>query len=260
MSSSALAGDIVVRSGWRDGRGLFASMKPGQVLDVPAGGGAQSAALTRLGYQVCSLDLFPRHDRDPGQSWVCADANASLPFHDSSFDYVLSREGIEHLENQMGFVRECSRVLRPGGTLVLTTPNVMHLTARFSTLLSGQRNLRRGLLNEVQTLRGARNGRFYHGHAFLLDYFRARYMVRLAGLAKIRVHTDRLSPTAVFLYPFAPLLWLSMKYSVAASRRNARRPGHRSPPPEVMNEIIGHVLSPALLLGKRMIVVAEKEV
>jgi len=256
---SLLPGDVVVRERFGSRRGLFGSMNPGRVLDVPAGGGEQSAALAALGYRVISADLFPRRDHRAELGWVCADANGRFPFRDESFDYVLSREGIEHLENQMGFVRECARVLRPGGTLVLTTPNVMHLAARVSTLLSGQRNLRRGLVNEVQTLRGGSGGRLYHGHAFMLDYFRARYMMRLAGLTRIEVFSDRRSPTSIAASPLIPLLWCAMKFSVAVSARNARRPGHRPPPRAVTDEIMRHVLSPALLYGKRMILVAEKE-
>ena len=88
----------------------------------------------------------------------------------------------------MGFLRECARVLKPGGKIIVTTPNIMHLAARMSAFLTGQRNLRRGLINEVQTLRGRNGARIYHGHAFLLDYFRARYMIRLAGFDKLEVY------------------------------------------------------------------------
>ncbi len=42
-----------------------------------------------------------------------------------------------------------------------------------------------------------------------------------------------------------------MKFSAATSARNARRPGHRMPRAEVTREIIGHVLSPALLYPRR---------
>lgn len=254
-----MEGDVVVR---RRGRisGLFSAMKPGVVLDVPAGGAVQSRALSELGYRVVSVDLFPRAQPAPASEWVCADANDVMPFRDAAFDYVLSREGIEHLEDQMGFIRNCARVLRPGGKIVLTTPNLMHLSARASGFLTGQRNLRRGLINEIQTPRSRNFGqrRIYHGHAFMLDYYRARYMMRLAGFDHLEVYTDRWSPTSVAMSPVVPILWMAMKFSTAASARNSRRPGHRPPPGDVMREIIGHVLSPALLYGKRMVIVAER--
>ena len=152
-------------------------------------------------------------------------------------------------------------MLRPGGRIVLTTPNMMHLAARASGFLTGQLNLRRGLINEVQTPRGQKNGPPYHGHVFMLDYYRARYMMRLAGFDRLEVYTDRWShdfsrdgaDRCRYSAPFA------MKFSVRASARtNARRPGHRAPPEDVMREMFRHVLSPALLFGKRMIIVAEK--
>jgi SAM-dependent methyltransferase len=235
-------------------------MEPGVVLDIPAGGAIQSRALSDLGYRVVSVDLFPAASREQTSTWICADANEVLPFRDAAFDYVLSREGIEHLEDQMGFLRNCARVIRPGGKLVLTTPNLMHLSARASAFLTGQRNLRRGLVNEIQTPR-TRNpvgGRVYHGHVFMLDYYRARYMMRLAGFDHLEVFTDRWSPTSLAMSPLVPVLWLAMKFSAAASSRNARRPGHRPPRDEVTREIIGHVLSSALLYGKRMVIVAER--
>ena len=238
--------------------GLFGAATPGAVLDISAGGAVQSRALARLGYRVFSIDLFAPADRVPGTSWICADANRALPFRDASFDHVLSREGIEHLEDQMGFLRNCARVLRPGGRIVLTTPNMMHLAARASAFLTGQRNLRRGLINEIQTPRTQKPGAFYHGHAFMLDYYRARYMMRLAGFERLEVYTDRWSATSVAMAPIVPILWMAMKSSVAASARNARRPGHRPPRDDVTREIVRHVLSPALLFGKRMIIVAER--
>lgn len=238
--------------------GLFGAAAPGSVLDIPAGGAVQSRALATLGYRVFSIDLFAPANRAPGTSWICADANRALPFRDGAFDYVLSREGIEHLEDQMGFLRNCARVLRPGGRIVLTTPNMMHLAARASGFLTGQRNLRRGLISEIQTPRTQKQGPFYHGHVFMLDYYRARYMMRIAGFDRLEVYTDRWSPTSVAMSPIVPILWLAMKFSVAVSLRNASRPGHRAPREDVTREIMRHVLSPALLFGKRMIIVAER--
>jgi SAM-dependent methyltransferase len=46
-----------------------------------------------------------------------------LPYRDGAFDVVANLQTIEHLHDQPGFVAECARVLRPAGTLLMTTPN-----------------------------------------------------------------------------------------------------------------------------------------
>lgn len=228
-------------------------------LDLPAGAGGESARLERMGFEVISADLFPPSAGASGSRWVRADCNAPLPFRTGAFDAVLSREGIEHFENQAGFVRECARVLRPGGRIVLTTPNVMHLGARLSALLTGQRTMRRGLANEVETLRGRSAGRFYHGHIFLIDYFRLRYLMRLAGFNAIEIYTDRFSPSSLALAWVVPAMYFASRGAVAAFGRKARQHHRAVAPPALTAEIMHHIFSPALLFGKRMIVTALRE-
>ncbi|MGW0516398.1 methyltransferase domain-containing protein [Crossiella sp. NPDC003009] len=48
---------------------------------------------------------------------------AALPLADGAVDVVANLQVIEHLWDQPGFLAECLRVLRPGGRLLLTTPN-----------------------------------------------------------------------------------------------------------------------------------------
>jgi SAM-dependent methyltransferase len=237
---------------------LFERTERGLLLDVPAGEGSESARLSAMGFEVVSVDLFAVHS-DAVHRWVRADCNATLPFRSAAFSAVFSREGIEHFENQAGFVRECARVLRPGGRIVITTPNLMHLAARVSMMLTGQRTMRRGLANEVETLRARPAGRFYHGHIFLIDYFRLRYLMRLAGFTQIEVYTDRFSPSSLMLGWIAPVAYAASRAAVAAFRRKAVQRRRAVAPADVTKEIMDHVFSPALLFGKRMIVTGVRE-
>jgi SAM-dependent methyltransferase len=76
---------------------------------------------------VAGLDLDLQSLRHVGRTYpevrpVRANLVA-LPFADACTDVVVSSQVVEHLWDQDGFVRECARVLRPGGRLVVTTPN-----------------------------------------------------------------------------------------------------------------------------------------
>jgi SAM-dependent methyltransferase len=53
-----------------------------------------------------------------------------LPYVDSRFDAVISMEVIEHVVDPLPWLKEVLRVLRPGGTLFLTTPNYASLTLK----------------------------------------------------------------------------------------------------------------------------------
>lgn len=64
-----------------------------------------------------------------------------LPYQDSTFDLVTCTEVIEHLEHYRFTLREMYRVLKPGGTLVLSTPNILNLKSRIRFLFFGFYNL-----------------------------------------------------------------------------------------------------------------------
>jgi 2-polyprenyl-3-methyl-5-hydroxy-6-metoxy-1,4-benzoquinol methylase len=61
-----------------------------------------------------------------------------VPLEDDVADVVAAVETIEHLENPRAFVRELVRLARPGGWVVVTTPNQRSLLSLFSLLLKGQ--------------------------------------------------------------------------------------------------------------------------
>lgn len=70
----------------------------------------------------------------PSPAPVCLDATRELPFRAESFAGVLAGELIEHVYDPVALLRECHRVLAPGGLLVLTTPNLAALQDRVGFL------------------------------------------------------------------------------------------------------------------------------
>jgi len=95
-------------------------LRGGRILDVACGSGYGTAMLGAVGVDV-SLEALRYARRHPAP-YVAADA-ARLPFADAAFDAVVSFETIEHLADPDRFVAECARVLKPGGRLLVSTPN-----------------------------------------------------------------------------------------------------------------------------------------
>jgi 2-polyprenyl-3-methyl-5-hydroxy-6-metoxy-1,4-benzoquinol methylase len=109
------------------------------VLDVGAGAGAFSQRLADLGYSVTALDVDP-------QKWIPKDIpflvldidkgiKASVA---NTYDSVCCLEVIEHVENPWNLLREIYSVTKPGGYLLLSTPNITSFLSRALFFLTGR--------------------------------------------------------------------------------------------------------------------------
>lgn len=97
------------------------------VLDAGCGEGYGAALLASAARRVVALD-YDRHTachaaRRYPELGIVRGNLAALPLASSSLDVVACLQVIEHLWDQPGFLAECARVLRPGGRLLVTTPN-----------------------------------------------------------------------------------------------------------------------------------------
>jgi SAM-dependent methyltransferase len=122
--------------------------RAGRLLDVPAGEGAFAEQAKRLGYTVCCGDIDPSRFRANGIEFTQVDLNARWPYPSNSFDYVVSIEAVEHLENPWHLVREANRVLKNQGILFLTTPNILTIKSRLSYFLNGYPNYFHFMVNQ----------------------------------------------------------------------------------------------------------------
>ena len=119
---------------WREGqerrlrliRAAAPALESATVLVDGCGLGMYVRALQPYAARVVGLDIEwerVRNGRQAGLRSLLAGAAERLPFHEGSFDLVLSHEVLEHVQDDRAAVREIIRVLRPGGRLVLFTPN-----------------------------------------------------------------------------------------------------------------------------------------
>lgn len=94
-----------------DRAALIARFANGKVLDVGC-----SQMRFNLSNSI-GIDIVPSRNAD-----ILADAQY-LPFRGNLFDTIVAGELLEHLQNPCHFLDEVKRVLKPGGRLIVTTPN-----------------------------------------------------------------------------------------------------------------------------------------
>jgi 2-polyprenyl-3-methyl-5-hydroxy-6-metoxy-1,4-benzoquinol methylase len=99
-----------------------------RVLDVGCGEGRFAAELARAGAEVVGIDVAAEPLRraralHPELDLRLVRAEAAWPLRDASFDVVWAGEVIEHIADTAGWLSEVRRVLRPGGALLLSTPD-----------------------------------------------------------------------------------------------------------------------------------------
>ena len=99
------------------------------VLDVGCNTGYGTLRFTPVARRVVGVDVSPRaidaaRQRAPdGHPEFVVTSGFELPFPDDSFDLVTTFQVLEHVPDPMAYLQEIKRVARPGGTVILATPN-----------------------------------------------------------------------------------------------------------------------------------------
>ena len=192
-----------------------------RILDIPSASGRFAEQLAREGALCVAADRVPIPTHKPS---IVADMDCPLPFSDAAFDLITCIEGIEHTQSPFLLTREFSRLLRPGGRLIVTTPNIHNLRSRIKFLL-------RGTLYwfDPREVLGI-------GHISVIPYFILKHILALSGFEMVALQTNRA------IWPSLPA-WVARGMSSLFSKATE---GDRE------------LNSPLLLNGEGLIVFARK--
>jgi 2-polyprenyl-3-methyl-5-hydroxy-6-metoxy-1,4-benzoquinol methylase len=112
----------------------------GTLLDVGCGGGRLWPCVRDRFHRYVGVDAVRYDGFPPDGEFHAADLDAqALPFADAA-EVVAAVETIEHLENPRAFVRALVRAAKPGGWVIVTTPNQLSLLSRATLLARGEHN------------------------------------------------------------------------------------------------------------------------
>lgn len=207
MASPTAGGEAEVEirpiSHWSTNDKVFELVRPfldkgALIADIGAGEGFFSSKmgkyLVSLGKEpsasLSACDLFPEFFRYRAITCDPVFTDGRLPYDDNTFDVVCSLEVIEHLEDQFLFTRELLRILKPDGTALISTPNVLNINSRLRTLHSGF-----AVLFDPLSL-SSKDPVHTSGHINPVSYYYLAYMLSRAGFNTVSVEYDRLKSSA----------------------------------------------------------------
>ena len=200
---------------------ILKELPRGALLDVPAGEGALAARLIEAGFDVRCCDLSPEIFRLEGVDIHHGNLDAELPFDDRAFDYLTCLEGLEHIENPQQAIREFTRVLKPGGHLIVSVPNILNIEERLKWLLYGYTSHFKPITRaEADRLRTEYDNREeIAAHVNPIGYSELRYILEKYGFEIASVHRDKPKAHAWLYWPIVFLIRLIARLTPAPKQK-----------------------------------------
>lgn len=226
------------------------------ILDISCGDAVILEHLMRDGCHVegthyCDDDYIRSKDRVIPSGITLhtgIDLSQPLPFPDDAYDVVLITEVIEHLDAHIGLVHELGRILKPGGHLVLSTPNLHRLSSRWQFFWTGCHGI-----CQRRTGWDIPRDRLYAYHIHIPDLPLLHTLIHQAGLRVKGLHFTRVEPQQFFWMLFYPLIYLATRIQIRGRSKYsaARNAGERS--------LFRWMTHPAALMSKQLLLLAQKD-
>jgi SAM-dependent methyltransferase len=224
-----------------------------KVCDLSAGRGYIARLFEEVGADLSAYDLFPGQNRFLKTSVQKIDLQQKFPIDSASMELAICCETIEHLPNQYFLFQETARILKPGGTFILTTPNSSSLRSRFSQFMMESEHYGAPAPNELNAFTswdGTNEG--YFSKLFISGVLRLRTLAALNQLTLKKIHPTKRSSTSAFL-----LFWYPVLYYI--NRKAMKKQINQDPTNENTYRTIFQLnTSMDVLLGKHLIMEFEK--
>lgn len=200
---------------------ILRNEKRGLVLDVPAGEGAVALRLQNLGFDVICSDLYTEIFNLPGTEIRRGNMDEKLPFDDESFDYAVCVEGLEHIENPANAIREFARLLKSGGMLIISVPNIMNIEERLKWLFFGYTShfkpISEDVLNSIPEYAKGMDEIALHVNP--IGYSEVRFLLEKAGFRLEKVFLDKRKKNIWLYYPLAAIIKTLSLFNSEKKRR-----------------------------------------
>lgn len=231
-------------------------------VDLPAGNGITTKIIKDLGGFPLPFDLFPEYFNVDGIDCKRANIMEQIPLENEEADFAICQEGIEHFTDQFKSFKEFNRILKQGGSLIITTPNYSNLRARLSYFLSESERFNSIMPpNEIDSIWMSNqniSNEIYFGHVFLIGIQKLRVLASLAGFKIKHIQFTRLKTTSLLLllinYPFI-LLSNYITYLKNKKKNKGVNPQFQQ---EVYKEVFMLSINPRILVDGHLFVEFEK--
>ncbi|HBR21121.1 MAG TPA: hypothetical protein DD713_00910 [Nitrospiraceae bacterium] len=215
---------------------LLKDKKDSRLLDAACGNGGLGEALEKAGLRVFYMDKYdnPRSM----QRFVNADLNDFLPYKNEQFDFVVCAESLQYLENHEKLFREFRRVLKVGGSLIISFPNMLTVSSRLYFL-------RRGYFQHFKPFRTKQHKEWDHFIYNTLSFVEIFELIKKNGFELRDVIALDIKLKNLLLYPFLKTLYLPGVFF--DKNRNTEKA-----------EMIKRLASRELLTGSRLVISCVK--